>query len=308
MNNDVVIPSVVKLLETKTVFSIVLPVNPTVDAVSAAISLYLALVKIGKSVSIACSTAVDPSVTLPGVDKIQKELVASGDNLVVSFPYEDGAIDKITYNIEGNTFNLVIAPKEGRPRLETNNVKYTYKGGKGEVIFTIDAPSLASLGDIYTNQKDMFTGVEIVNVDRHLTNGTYGSINMVEKQRSSTSELVLALLTGLSLDIDKDIATILYGGIVTATNNFTSYSVNADTFDACARLLKAGAVKRVGVRQPVENTQQPTTNNQPSNLPLAQPTESIAVAPETVENKEVAADESSKEWLKPKIFKGGGLV
>lgn len=303
MNNDGVIPSVIKLLETKTVFSIVLPANATVDAVCSAVSLYLALVKIGKSASIACSTPIDPSITIPGVDKIQHELVASGDNLVVSFPYEDGAIDKITYNIEGNTFNLVIAPKEGKARLETNNVKYTYKGGKGEVIFTVDTPSLASLGDIYTNQKDMFTGVDIINIDRHLTNGNFGSINMVEKQRSSTSELVLALLTGLSLELDKDMATTLYGGIVAATNNFTSYSVNADTFDACAKLLKLGAVKRVIARPPVNNTvaEQPVIDIAPQN-------ESITVSPESVENKEVDADESSNEWLKPKIFKGGGLV
>ncbi len=303
MNNDGLIPSIVKLLETKTVFSIVLPANPTADAVSAAVSLYLALVKIGKSASIACSTPIDTSITVAGVDKIQKELVASGDNLVVSFPYEDGAIDKITYNIEGNTFNLVIAPKEGKPRLDTHNVKYTYKGGKGEVIFTVDAPSLASLGDIYTNQQDMFTGVDIINIDRHLTNGNFGSINMVEKQRSSTSELILALLTSLSLEVDKDMATTLYSGIVSATNNFTSYSVNADTFDACAKLLKLGAVKRV-IARPAPAA----ANYQAQPVVAAPQNEAITVSPETVENKEVDEDEASKEWLKPKIFKGGGLV
>ena len=333
MNNDGVIPSIIKILETKSVYSIVLPANPTPDAVSAAVALYLALIKIGKSASIACSTPVDPALGIIGADKIQKELVASGDNLVVSFPYEDGAIDKITYNIEGNQFNLVIAPKEGKARLETNNVKYSYKGGKGEVVFTIDAPSLASLGDIYTNQEDMFTGVEIINVDRHLTNGNFGSINLVEKQRSSTSELVFALLNALSLEIDKDSATTLYGGIVAATNNFTSYSVNANTFGACSKLLSLGAVKRAPARQPMNMYAQPggmppmnsmpMAPTQPYNQPVQQPVqpiqqpvqappafnEAISVAPETMENAETDdSDASSTEWLKPKIFKGGGLV
>ncbi len=333
MNNDGVIPSIIKILETKTIYSIVLPANPSHDAVSAAVALYLALIKIGKSASIACSTPVDAALGISGSDKIQKELVVSGDNLVVSFPYEDGAIDKITYNIEGNQFNLVIAPKEGKARLETSNVKYSYKGGKGEVIFTIDAPSLASLGDIYTNQKDMFTGVEIINVDRHLTNGNFGSINLVEKQRSSTSELVFALLNALSLEIDKDSATTLYGGIVAATNNFTSYSVNANTFEACSKLLSLGAVKRAPVRAPMNPYQQPGMPQAFSNdpfaqmpRPVAQPVqpvqpprqpvqappafnEAISVAPETMENAEMDDnDASSTEWLKPKIFKGGGLV
>lgn len=313
MNNDGVIPSIIKILETKSIYSIVLPANPTPDAVSAAVALYLALIKIGKSASIACSTPVDPALGIIGADKIQKELVASGDNLVVSFPYEDGAIDKITYNIEGNQFNLVIAPKEGKPRLESNNVKYSYKGGKGEVIFTIDAPSLASLGDIYMNQKDMFTGVEIINVDRHLTNGNFGSINLVEKQRSSTSELVFALLNALSLQIDKDSATTLYGGIVAATNNFTSYSVNANTFEACSKLLSLGAVKRASVRQPMNMYQQPGMAPmqqpiQPQPVPSFGSTETMATTPEAMETEEIDDNASSTEWLKPKIFKGGGLV
>lgn len=319
MNNDGVIPSIIKILETKSIYSVVLPANPTTDAVCAAVTLYLSLAKIGKSVSIACSTPIDPAIGIIGADKIQKELVASGDNLVVSFPYQEGSIDKITYNIEGNQFNLVIAPKEGKPRLESNAVKYSYKGGKGEVIFIIDSPSLASLGDIYTNQKEMFTGVEIINVDRHLTNTNYGSINLVEKQRSSTSELVFALLNALSLQVDKDAATTLYAGIVAATNSFTSYSVNANTFEACSKLLSLGAVKRVPVRQPMNAYVQPGMAPAPMGNPMQpsmpqQPirsmgtTETMTAAPETMETEETGDDSSSTEWLKPKIFKGGGLV
>lgn len=340
MNNDGLMSKVQQLLETKMVFSIALPANPSVDALAAATSLYMGLVKMGKGASIACATPIDPTSGLVGLDKVQRELVSVGDNLVVSFPYVDGAIDKITYTIEGNVFNLVIAPKEGHPKLDPQKVNYSYKGGKSEVIIVIDAPTLGVLGELYTNQQDAYTGVEIINLDRHLTNASYGSVNIVEKQRSSTSEIVFNLLKALSFGIDKDIASNLYAGILSATNNFTSYSVNADTFEASAQLLKLGAMKKSAFRPspqtmtssaPYMPQPMPSMSPRPIQMPQVQevqpapqineivpdeeelvpslPKEDLNTGPETVENKEVQSNETTaKEWLKPKIFKSGGLV
>ena len=197
------------------------------------------------------------------------------------------------------------------------------------------------MGDLYTNQQDAYTGVEIINLDRHLTNASFGSVNIVEKQRSSTSEIVFNLLKALSFGIDKDIATNLYAGILSATNNFTSYSVNADTFEASAQLLKLGALKKSAFRpspqsmttgapympQPMPSMprsvpiQMPQVQEvQPSpqineivpdeeELVPSLPKEDLNTGTETVENKEVQSNETTaKEWLKPKIFKSVGLV
>ena len=71
-----------------------------------------------------------------------------------------------------------------------------------------------------------------------------GPINFVNKTSSSTSELALKTLQALQIELDRDIATNLYAGISTATNNFTAYSVNAETFETIATLLKAGAMKK----------------------------------------------------------------
>src|SRR3972149_10008580 len=122
--------------------AIVLPSNPTVDAVAAATALYLALHKMGKSTSIVCLNKV--SYNLTAVDKIQSQLSTNGDSLVVSFPYSDGAIDKVDYNIQGNNFNLIITPRQGFPKLEPSQVKYNYAGGNLDFVIVIDAPTLNS--------------------------------------------------------------------------------------------------------------------------------------------------------------------
>lgn len=302
---------------------VVLPQNPSSDATAAGTALYLGLLKLGKQVSIICSTPVQSD--LAGADKIQSTLAVGGDNLVVSFPYADGSIDKIDYNIQGQFFNLTITPRAGFPKLNQNQVSYSYTGGAFDFIIAVDVPNLNSLGPIYTDNQAQFQGKNIINIDRHLTNGFYGTVNFVNKTSSSTSELMLKTLQGASIEMDRDIATNLYAGIAAATNNFTSYSVNAETFETIAALLKAGAVKKTPkATAPVSPSFQPTTTNQsfsPSSLP--QQTPHIPTMPKVFEQQtsgtiaqvETASTSLTKEgtsspqdWLKPKIFKGGGLV
>ena len=290
---------------------IVVPPNPSIDAIAASTSLYLALSKMGKTVSIACSQKVQSD--LVASDKFQNIIGAGGDSLMVSFPYADGAIDKVDYNIQGQSFNLVVTPRPGFQKLNPNQVNFSYTGGLVDVIFVIDAPTLNSLGTIYTDNQNQFNGKDIVNIDRHLTNAYFGTVNYVNKTISSISELVLSILQTLGVEIDKDISTNLYAGAAASTNNFTSYSTNADTFEHIAALLRLGAVKKA-FKKPVPATAPPqqimrpqpqVINSMPSHspeVPKSNPIESV--------EKEALIDkpQTSQEWLKPKIFKGGGFV
>lgn len=282
--------------------AIVLPPNPSIDAVASAAALYLSLLKLGKNISLSCSTKVD--YDLIGVDKIQKNLSASGDSLVISFPYVDGAIDKIDYRIEGDSFNLIIAPRPGFPKLDPSKVSYSYTGGKLDFIFVLDSPNLASLGELYQTNQNQFQGVEIINIDRHLTNANFGTINYVNKTASSLSEMVFFLIKNLGVELDKDIVTNLYAGLVAATNNFSSYSVNAQTFETAAFLLKMGATKKI-IKKPTTATQ---NNNVVSPAFTPKPIQVKAIESVEKEPKQAQTQETPSDWLKPKIFKGGGLI
>jgi hypothetical protein len=207
-----------------------IPFNPslngktkTTDAVASATSLYLGLTKAGKNITIACSTPVNTEVTAS--DKIQNTFITKGDNLVISFPYTDGSIDKVDYNIQGSTFNLIITPRQGQPKLDAQKVAYSYTGGKVDFIITVDAPSYNALGQIYQENQAEFDGRPVINIDRHLVNNMFGTVNYVNKTASSTSELVLKLLMSMQIEIDRDMATNMYTGLTAATNYFTSYSV-----------------------------------------------------------------------------------
>lgn len=309
-NTNTTLPRVSDIITKATSGIVVLPNNPTQDAIASATALYLGLLKLNKNVTIVCSSPIKSD--LSAADKIQSSLSVGGDNLVVSFPYADGAIDKIDYHIQGDKFNLVIAPRQGFPKLNPNQVVYSYSGGTFDFIITIDAPNLNAVGTLYTENQAQFQGKEIINIDRHLTNAFFGTVNFINKTSSSTCELVYKVLRQLDCELDKDMATNLYAGIASATNTFTSYSVNAETFETVAALLKAGASKRT--------SPQPALNSPPLQKSVSTPvfsvkqpgierqqTQSIA----TVESQESQSKEGAQtpqDWLKPNIFKGGGLI
>ncbi len=319
---------------------ILLPMNPTVDAVAAACSLYLGLSKLGKNVTIACSSPIQSEFV--GADKIQNNLSTGGDNLVISFPFKEDSLDKVDYGFQGEFFNIIVTPRPGQGKLEPNRVKFSYTGGSLDFVFTIDTPNLNSLGHIYAENQNEFNGKTIINIDRHLVNDSYGVINFVNKTASSTSELILKVLQTLQIQIDKDVATNLYAGLTAATNNFTSYSVNADTFETASLLLKFGAVKKAlnrpglqgmpGTQSMGQSLGMPQTNRMPQmqmppqrqmtnpnplprqqtpfKFPTSAPMSENQRPIEDVEDEAGNSEEDGtpQDWLKPKIFRGGGLV
>jgi hypothetical protein len=222
---------------------IVMQANPSLDGAAAATALYLALSKAGKHVSLVCANPPQ-QMDLVATDKIQNTFASGGNHLVISFPYVEGTIDKVDYNITGETFNLIIIPNSDTSKIDPKEVKFSYTGGKIEFIITVDAPNLNSLGQVYNDNQNEFQSKNVINIDRHLINNSFGTVNLVNKQASSTSEMILQIIRDMNIELDKDIATNLYTGILSATNNFSSYSVNPTTFEAAAFLMKHGAVKK----------------------------------------------------------------
>ena len=80
----------------------------------------------------------------------------------------------------------------------------------------------------------------LINVDHHPGNDEFGTINVVVPTASSTAELVAGLLTDLGVEMDRDIATCLYTGIVTDTGRFSYSNSSPETLRLAADLLSYG--------------------------------------------------------------------
>lgn len=311
MNPDSIFEAIKNVINNKKTLAICLPSQVSLDSTAAATSLYLGLAKLGKSASIGSSSLDASQFSLIAVDKIQPTLSSDGNNLVISFPYTEGAVDKVTHYIEGNVSNIVIHPASGFERLDSSQVKFHYAGGKVDAFIVFDCVALDSLGELYSANTDSFKDAEIINIDRHLTNANFGTINYISADSASYCEMIYRLLQALEIEIDADIATNLYSGIIAATKNFTAFAVSPETFEICAALLKKGAVKKAGTPVAPKPAQEKKVDINANSSPEAiTPAEAAATPIESVENKEIEeAGQPRPEWLlKPKIFKGTGLV
>jgi bifunctional oligoribonuclease and PAP phosphatase NrnA len=81
----------------------------------------------------------------------------------------------------------------------------------------------------------------LINIDHHPGNEDFGHLNVVEPRASSTAELVASLAAALGVELDRDIATCLYVGIVTDTGRFQYTNSSPQTLRLAATLLEHGA-------------------------------------------------------------------
>ncbi len=268
---------------------IILPVNLNQDKVASALALYLSLRKTNRQVSLACSRPMTVEYSsLVGVDKIKEKL--SGRNLVIAFDYVEDSIEKVSYNIENNKFNLIIQPKEGYPPLSTEKIEYSYFGEQADIIFIIGALAFEELGEIYFKNKVFFQEGNTVNININPNAKSFAKINLINPQMASLSEFIASFLNSLKLPWDEDIATNLLLGLKKATHDFSLAKATPMTFETVAWCLRAGA------RKPLKETEIKTSL--PKTLDIKER------RMEKTKQKEVVKIQPSPDWFKPKIYKG----
>ncbi|NTV28484.1 MAG: bifunctional oligoribonuclease/PAP phosphatase NrnA [Candidatus Omnitrophica bacterium] len=104
-----------------------------------------------------------------------------------------------------------------------------------EVLVVLDCGDLKRLGSV---ARLIRPGVQVINIDHHCTNENFGDLNLVEEQYSSTSEILFRLLKKAKCHFTKDIAMLLYLGILTDTGSFGFDCTSSHTHTVVAELLK----------------------------------------------------------------------
>lgn len=264
-----------ELIEGNQAIGIVLPANPAFDTAAAGLGMYLSLVQMKKSASIVCPTDVTVGVSsLVGVDKIQKSFGGGSGDLVVSFPYKDGEIEKVSYNVDGGKLQIVV--KAGAQGLSFSQSDVTFQqGGNGaapSLLFFIGVADMQAAG--YTKTP----GTTVVNIDNKSNNTKYGDVVHVDGRFSSISEEVADFLTLLEpqIELDVDTSQNLLSGILSATNDFQNGQGSYLAFEMAGILMKKGATRSgtpaAQVSMPAANYFPPAPNaaGQPAQQPPAQ--------------------------------------
>jgi phosphoesterase RecJ-like protein len=107
-----------------------------------------------------------------------------------------------------------------------------------EVLVTVDCSDVERLGTLY--ETSAFSSRPVINIDHHITNTGFGTVNVVE-HLPSTAEIVYSLIKNLEVPVDQPIASALLTGLVTDTRCFRTGNVTARQLRTAMALMGAGA-------------------------------------------------------------------
>jgi phosphoesterase RecJ-like protein len=113
-----------------------------------------------------------------------------------------------------------------------------------DLIVVCDCGDLERVGRVLTDQAELFARVPIVDIDHHLSNPRFGTIDWVDAEAAATCEQVALLLPHLGLGFDAlegAIAANLMAGLVIDTANFQHPNTTPRTLRVASELLAAGA-------------------------------------------------------------------
>ncbi|HVZ58368.1 MAG TPA: hypothetical protein VG935_01285 [Patescibacteria group bacterium] len=320
--------------------------NPTLDQMAACLSLALSLEAQGKKVAVLSPT--EPIVeisSLVGIDRVRTSNEGSGGDLVVSFPYREGEIEKVSYTIDDGALNIVVKAGEAGLTFSEKDVTFKRSSGKPDLIVSVGVTRLNEVEAFFTPED--LDQVTVINIDNTNENEGYGAMVLVSAKFSSLSEQVADLLLNLGFDIDIDAAQNMLSGITAATDNFQKPNTSYLAFEIAAILMKRGANRgreTAPRRQPLPSSQmgpqlnrsqhQPNQPQQQQNRredrqdrrdairdalrtqtqmrhdtprPDQSRDDRPAAAPQAPQNKN-SEQKPPSDWLTPKVYKGSTNV
>jgi len=108
----------------------------------------------------------------------------------------------------------------------------------GDTVFTFDCATLGRFGE---RRAEVERASTVVNIDHHLSNTSFGTINLVDATASATGQVIYDLLRELGAPIGPAVATNLYAALFTDTGGFRHENTTEASLRLAASLVAAGA-------------------------------------------------------------------
>lgn len=106
-----------------------------------------------------------------------------------------------------------------------------------DAIIVLDCPTLKRIGDV---QGLITATMPIINIDHHVSNEKFGTVNWVDPHASSAGEMVHRLFKETRTPITKETALFLYIAILTDTGSFNYNNTSGATHAVASELLGYG--------------------------------------------------------------------
>lgn len=178
-----------------------------------------------------------------------EDLIKKSSNILITahvFPDGDsiGSVLGLGLALKGMSKNVFMVMENEIPQL------YNFLRGSEQIIFPqemIRKPDLAIFLDCTDFVRagenwfeEFVAGIPVINIDHHISNQYFGTVNYVDDQAAATAEIVFRLLKEMGISCTERTATALYTGIVMDTGSFQYQNTTPDTLRTAATLLECG--------------------------------------------------------------------
>jgi phosphoesterase RecJ-like protein len=121
--------------------------------------------------------------------------------------------------------------------------------GTYDLIISLDCSDQRRMGQVYDGS---LAAVPLINIDHHVTNTLFGTLNWVDPTSVATAQIVLDMIDLFDWQMTPAVATCLLTGLVTDTRSFRTSNVDVAAVRAALRLMEAGASLSEIARQALE--------------------------------------------------------
>ena len=212
--------------------------SPSVDELSAAIGLTLALNKADKHATTVFSGDVPSTIEFLQPESVIETNTDSLRDFIIAL--DKSKADKLRYKVEDNVVRIFITPY--KTSISDADLDFT----QGD--FNVDA--VVALGVV--NKEDFDTAITahgrilhdatVIAVTKQNVVSQVGVMNWQEPRASSVSEMIAAVVDAMNPDIlDGQMATAFLTGIVAETDRFKNEKTTPDVLAVSSRLMTAGA-------------------------------------------------------------------
>ncbi len=106
-----------------------------------------------------------------------------------------------------------------------------------DVAVALDCGDFSRVGDVRDLLKE---GKPLINIDHHKTNKGFGDLNLVVPGSSSTAEVLYDVFCAMNVRWTKELATLIYAGIMTDTGSFRYDCTSPETHRIAGELVALG--------------------------------------------------------------------
>lgn len=243
-----------KQIERARSILLVFPVDWEADSVSASLGLFLSLKKMNKNVDLVASKPPGlPGVSagllsfLPGSSEIKNKLEHLR-RFIVSLDISHTKVSQIKYIVENDQLNFIVSPEDGW--FEPGNVSSRAGEFRFDLIISLGADDLESLGEIYDKNIEFFYKTPLINISCRAANEEFGQINFIDLASVTISEIIFKLLKSMGgFLFDENIATNLLAGIILKTKNFKTALLTPEMLMTTSELIQLGARREEIINQ-----------------------------------------------------------